>query len=92
MAPDIRIEYPSRGMTYCTKEFGVYKYGVYPAHSVLAGQQDRTFLGSYPDEEAARAAHPEAAPGLNGCGYQAPYVNHLSADGDPDPFDHEEDY
>lgn len=72
---DVRIEYPSRGATYCTDEYGVYFYGRYAEHSVLAGQQSRQFLGSYATLEEAQAAHPDAT--LCGCEYREPYLGHL---------------
>lgn len=72
---DIRIEYPSRGATYFNEEYGVYKYGIYPRNSVLAGRTSRQFLGSYSTLEEARTEYPEAEEA--GCGYQAPYLNHL---------------
>lgn len=72
---DIRIEYPSRGATYCRQEYGVYRYDTYASNSVLAGQQRRTFLASYPTLEAAKAAYPNASSA--GCGYQPPYLGHL---------------
>ena len=44
-------------------EFAVYGYGTYDRWSVLAGQQRRLFLDSYPTREAAIAAWPEAGEG-----------------------------
>jgi len=81
MKTDIRIEYPSRGATYCDEEFGVYEYGRYGRGSVLAGQQKRTFLDSFPTLEEARAAYPKAELS-EGCGYQAPSLDHLPDDTD----------
>ena len=75
---DIRVEYPSRGATYCHAEYGVYKYGTYPRNSVLAGQQSRQYLGSYPTMGEALQAHPGA--NVTGCGYQEPYLGHLPDD------------
>lgn len=77
---DIRIEYPSKGATYCHLEYGVYKYDRYPSHSVLAGQQRRTFLGSFNSLEDAKKVYPDASSA--GCGYQPPYLGHLSDDSD----------
>jgi len=77
---DIRIEFPSMGATYCRKEYGVYKYGTYGRGSVLAGQQSRQFLATYTTLEEAMAAYPGAD--LTGCGYQEPYLGHLSEDSD----------
>ena len=57
---DIRIEYPSRGTTYATEEYGVYKYDRYPRHSVLAGQTRRLFLDSFLTLEEAQKAYPDA--------------------------------
>ena len=73
---DVRIEYPSKGATYNRDAYGVYRYDTYPKSSVLAGQQRRQFLGTYETLEEARAEYPNAE--LCGCGYQVPYVNHLS--------------
>jgi hypothetical protein len=75
---DIRIEYPSRGATYNTPEYGVYTYDTYPRGSVLAGQQRRTFLNRFPTLEEAQKAYPGAAySGQGACGYQRPYLGHL---------------
>lgn len=75
---DVRIEYPSRGTTYCKDVYGVYEYGTYPRGSVLAGQQSRRFIGQYDTLEEAKAAHPEATwKGDGACGFQKPYVGHL---------------
>jgi hypothetical protein len=81
MKTDIRIEYPSRGATYCEEEYGVYQYGRFGPGSVLAGQQKRTFLDSFPTLEEAVAAYPEAQV-TEGCGYQAPCLAHLPDDTD----------
>ena len=78
--PDVRIESPSRGATYASEEFGVYEYSVYPRSSVLSGQQRRIFLDSFDTLEEAQKAYPHAK--VSGCGYQAPYLNHLPDDGD----------
>ena len=77
---DIRIEYPSAGATYSRNVYGVYKYGTYGRGSVLAGQQSRQFLATYETLEEATEAYPGAQ--LCGCGYQEPYLNHLSEDSD----------
>ena len=78
---DIRIEFPSRGKTYCHQTYGVYSYDTFPRHSVLAGQQRRQFLTSFPTLEEARAAYPAAQ--LCGCGFQEPYLGHLPGEDDP---------
>lgn len=62
----VRIEFPSRGATYCNQKYGVYEYGVYSGRSVLAGQTRRTWLGEYDTLEEARAKHPNAD--YNDCG------------------------
>ena len=80
-APDVRIEFPSRGATYSRDVYGVYQYDTYPRSSVLAGQQRRTFLASFDTLEEARAAYPDADV-AEGCGYVAPSLNHLSDEGD----------
>lgn len=78
--PQVQIEYPSRGETYCRDEYGVYEYSEYPQSSVLAGQERRRFLDSFPTLEEARTF----AKGLGvkvevaiGTGYRTPSLNHL---------------
>lgn len=73
---DVRIEYPSHGATYTRAEYGVYRYGIYPRSSVLAGQTSRTFLDSFATLEEAKAAYP-AATVAAGSGYAPPYLGHL---------------
>ena len=58
---DIRIEFPSRGATYCHQEYGVYKYGVYPRSSVLAGQQSRHFLDRFETPGGSEGRLPHGA-------------------------------
>lgn len=72
---DVRIEYPSRGATYCRNQYGVYAYGVYPKGSVLEGQTSRRFLDSFDTLEEAKAKYPNAD--VSGCCYQPPYLGHL---------------
>lgn len=60
MADAIRIEFPSRGATYCRSEYGVYEYGKYDRNSVMRGRQRRTFLDSFQTLEEAQAAYPNA--------------------------------
>ena len=79
---DIRIEYPSRGATYSSDEYGVYRYDTYPRSSVLAGQQRRQFLGTFETLEQAQAEYPSAE--LSGCGFQRPFLDHLSDEEEPD--------
>lgn len=78
---DVRIEYPSHGATYTRNEYGVYGYGRYPRHSVLAGQTRRTFLDSFKTLEEAQAAYPQAKV-VRGSGYAPPNLSHLPDDGD----------
>ena len=78
---DVRIEYPSAGATYCRREYGVYRYGVYPRHSVLAGQTMRIFLDSFKTLEEAKAAYPQAQV-VAGSGYAPPDLSHLPDDED----------
>jgi hypothetical protein len=59
-APDIRIEYPARGETYCHDEYGVYEYGEYPRSSVLSGRTRRNFLDTFTTLEEAQAKYPNA--------------------------------
>lgn len=90
--PDVRIEYPVSGATYCHDEHGVYEYDEYPRSSVLAGQQRRSFKTSGTLEKCQQYCKekygmvPEL---ISGCGYVKPYVGHLSADGDPDPIEYD---
>jgi hypothetical protein len=81
MSRDRRIEYPSRGATYLRHEFGVYEYSEYPESSVLAGQERRALLGTFPTLSEAHAAFPDAVL-VTGSGYRAPALDHLSDDGD----------
>ena len=69
----IRIEFPSRGATYCHQKYGVYKYGIYPSHSVLAGQESRTFLNDFETLEEAQTAYPEAEV-ADGSRYQKVFI------------------
>jgi hypothetical protein len=84
-SPDIRIEFPSRGETYCRQAFGVYEYSRYPRTSVLAGQQCRKFLCEWPTLEEAQTwvqiEYGFTPSDVAGCGYQSPYVDHLPDDG-----------
>ena len=76
MKEDVRIEYPSSGATYNRPVYGVYKYDRYPRHSVLAGQQRRTFVDSFPTLAEAQAKFP-AAKVVKGSGYLPPDLSHL---------------
>lgn len=67
------IEYPMAGETYSHDEYGVYEYGEYEPWSVLAGQERRSFLDSFPTLEAARAAFPDAEYGA-GSGYREVFI------------------
>lgn len=40
--------------------YSVYAWGVYPSHSVLAGQECKRFIDSYESLEAAQQDYPEA--------------------------------
>ena len=74
------IEFASRGATYHHRGgYTVYQIDEYPRHSVLAGQQRRTFLDTYPTLEAAKSAHPTAQL-IEGTTYQPPSLDHLSDD------------
>jgi hypothetical protein len=57
--PDIRIEYPSQGQTYCRNVFGVYEYSRHNT-GVLRGRQRRVFLDSFDTLAEAQAAFPKA--------------------------------
>jgi hypothetical protein len=73
--PDLIIEYPSAGATYSHDTYGVYGYSTYPDHSVLAGQQRRSFLRDFPTLEAAKAAYPDASwDGAGSSGYVEPHI------------------
>lgn len=78
---DVRIEFPSSGATYNRPVYGVYRYDRYPRHSVLAGQQRRTFVDSFETLEQAKAKFPNAR-FVKGSGYVAPDLSHLPDDGD----------
>lgn len=62
----------------------VLGWGTYPRHSVLAGQPMKVFLDNYPDEEAARAAYPQAAQSFSSA-WTDPQVSlsHLPDEDDP---------
>ena len=66
-----------RGMTYRNNEFVVYELSTYPRHSVLAGQQCRKWMASFPTLAEAQAAYPKAR-GIEGTSYRAPDLSHLS--------------
>jgi len=83
MQKDIRIEFPSRGATYCNQVFGVYEYDFWPNHSVLSGQSRRTYLSEFKTLEEARSAYPEAFYNDNGSGYQPVNISRIA----PDWFD-----
>jgi hypothetical protein len=82
MKPDIRIEFPSVGATYNRPKYGVYKYGIYPRGSVLAGQESRTWLAEYDSLTAAQEEYPEAE--VAECGYHPPDLSHLPGEDDDD--------
>lgn len=70
-----QIEYPAAGSTYCHEEYGVYQYGTHPEWSVLAGQEKRTFLGSYEKLEDAQREHPDAEwDGEEGSSFREPHI------------------
>jgi len=82
MSARLVIEPGGRGMTYRhTDGYTVYALDTYPRHSVLAGQQRRTFVDRYDTLAAAQAAHPTATL-IAGTSYQPPSLDHLSDDGD----------
>lgn len=56
-----------------------------PAHSVLAGQLLPRFLGNFPDEAAAMAAHPDADGYVNRWSMPVVTVSHLPGEDDPVP-------
>ena len=79
------IEYPSAGATYSHDEYGVYEYGEYEPWSVLAGQEKRSFLDSFPTLKAAQAAYPDAQWSGEGSGYREITIPHDPPDWfDPD--------
>ncbi len=81
--PYQKIEYPSRGATYFSEEYGVYEYGTYEGYSVLAGQQKRTFKDSFATLEEAQAAYPDATYDGDGATHRvAPNLSHLPDDED----------
>jgi hypothetical protein len=68
------IEYPMIGETYQHDEYGVYEYGVYPDSSVLAGQERRSFVDSFPTLAEAKASYPNAEYNGEGSGYREVYI------------------
>ena len=80
------IEEASCGATYQNEAgtFTVYEHGVYPRHSVLAGQPSRKWLGEYDSLAEAQAAHPDAEV-IGGSSYREPSLKHLP-DGPDDGF------
>lgn len=82
MKENLTIE-RGRGMTYANNDFTVYRHGIYPRSSVLAGQDKRSFVNSYSTLEEARKAYPQAEVLVDGGStYQALNLNHLPDDGD----------
>ena len=69
-------------MTYSNNRWTIYSLGVYPSHSVLAGQQKRTFIDSFETLEQAKEQYPTAIVNSNGTSYRAPDLSHLPDDGD----------
>jgi len=76
------IEQGSRGATYQNDmgTFTVYKLGVYPRSSVLAGQQQRVWMDEFQSLEEAQKAYPKAT--FSGSTYREPYLEHLPKDDD----------
>lgn len=70
-----------RGATYSDERFTVYEHGVYPCHSVLAGQPSRTYVDSFKTLSEAIKAYPTATV-IEGTTYAPPSLSHLSDDGD----------
>lgn len=64
----------------------VIGWDTYPDSSVLAGQARKTFIDSYPDEAAARAAHPDCIESWYSK-WSGPVntFNHLPGENDPVP-------
>jgi hypothetical protein len=60
MKPYYTIEQNGRGATYRNEGFTIYKIGVYPRHSVLAGQQSRVWVANFPTLAEAMRAYPDA--------------------------------
>jgi hypothetical protein len=69
------IEYPMTGATYSRDEYGVYEYGIYPESSVLAGQERRSFIDSFPTLAEAQSAYPDAE-WQDGSGYREIVIPH----------------
>jgi len=76
---DLTIEL-GRGATYANSRFTVYAHDRYPRHSVLAGQDRRTFLDSFTTVDEAKTVYPDAVV-ITGSTYAPPYLGHLP-DGD----------
>jgi hypothetical protein len=64
--------------------FSVYGWDIYPSNSVLAGQNRKSYIESFPTEEEARAAYPTAQ---EGTGKRDPgnTYSHLPGEDDPVP-------
>ena len=75
------IEFASRRATYRHRDgYTVYQIDEYPSSSVLAGQQRRSFLDTYPTLAEAKAAYPDVQL-IEGTTYRSPDLSHLSDDG-----------
>jgi hypothetical protein len=70
-----------RGATYSNNSFTVYAHDRYPRHSVLAGQNRRTFIDRFDTLAEAQKEFP-AAVHVAGTTYAPPSLFHLSDDGD----------
>jgi len=66
---------------------GIDVVGFYeaPPSSVLAGQTLKQFLGNYPEEAAAREAHPEVTGWTHPLAEPQVSVSHLPGEDDPVP-------
>lgn len=63
----------------------VLGWGTYPESSVLAGQPSKTFIDSFPDEDAARKAFPQAQGFSNKWTEPQVSLNHLPDENTPAP-------
>lgn len=80
---EVCIEFPSRGTTYCNQKYGVYAYDTYPASSVLAGMERRTFVDSFDTLLEAQVAYPHATV-VEGSRFQELNLDFLPGDDDED--------
>lgn len=74
-----QIEYPAVTSGGSRRdEYAVYEYGEYEPWSVLAGQEKRSFVGSYETLAEAMLMHPEAETQRNEDGARFAFPPHMT--------------